>query len=123
MLGFESITYKKTLLVDCDGTILKHQGNLDKMLEVAEPIFGVPECLKSLRATGWYIVITTARPEWSRYKTMEQLDRNGIVYDQLVMGLPTGKRVVLNDAKPDIPVMAEAHTLVRDKGFAHLDFT
>jgi hypothetical protein len=65
---------------------------------------------------GHYIILTTARPEGVRASTERQLHEAGIFYDQLVMGLPTGPRVLVNDAKPDGMKTAHAVNLVRDTG-------
>jgi len=49
------------------------------------------------------------------------LHETGIFYDQLVMGLPTGPRVLVNDAKPDGMKTAYAVNLVRDTGIYEVD--
>jgi hypothetical protein len=43
------------------------------------------------------IILTTSRPEEMRSVTIEEMDRNGILYDQLIMGLPHCKRILIND--------------------------
>ena len=42
-------------------------------------------------------MITTARPEKFRKLTIAELDRHGVPYDQLVMGLPHSRRYLIND--------------------------
>ena len=48
----------------------------------------------------------------------------GIVYDELIMGLPNGDRVIINDKKPNHPRnTAYSINVVRNKGFENLDLT
>ena len=61
------------------------------------------------------IIMTTARPESSRKITEEQLERVGLKYDKLIMGLPHAKRIVINDfAASNIYPSCSAINLHRD---------
>ena len=50
---------------------------------------------------GYNIILTTGRKESQRQKTEEYLSNLGIIYDQLVMGIGGGDRVLINDRKPN----------------------
>lgn len=92
---------KKTIFVDIDGTLFKHKGNLSNiLLEESEILPGVIEKLNKWNADGHKIILTTGRTESMRNRTEEQLQKYGIFYDQLIMGLTRGERVIINDLKP-----------------------
>lgn len=93
---------KKTLFIDIDGTLIKHKGNLSKqMSEEAEILPNVIEKLNFWESEGHRIILTTGRKESLRKFTEKQMLKLGIFYDQLIMGLPRGERVIINDSKPD----------------------
>ena len=93
----------KTIFCDLDGTLVKHSNpvdvqNPDLELEV------LPETHNKLRewdSKGYHIIITTGRKESGRESTIKQLQRAGIVYDQLVMGFGGANRYIINDTKPN----------------------
>jgi len=92
---------KKTLFIDIDGSIIKHQGNLSKMItNEMEILPNTLEKLNEWNEAGHCIILTTGRKETLRKITEEGLLKNGIFYDQLIMGLTRGERVVINDIKP-----------------------
>lgn len=113
---------RKTILCDIDGTLLFHKKNLSSMIR-EKPIVldGVVEKLLEWREKDYYIILTTARPEGSRSETIRQLNEVGIFYDQLVMGLTVGPRVVINDRKPSGLETAHAICLERDCGIGEID--
>lgn len=93
---------KKTLFIDIDGVLIKHKGNLSKqMIESPELLPGVLDKLNEWEANGHKIILTTGRKESMRKITEEMLSSFGIFYDQLIMGLPRGERIVINDKKLD----------------------
>jgi hypothetical protein len=51
-----------------------------------------------------------------RKATEEQLARLGVFYDQLIMGIGGGDRILINDNKPDGRETAFAINLERNKG-------
>jgi hypothetical protein len=71
---------------------------------------------------GHTIILTTGRKECWREETEVELKKHKILYDSLIMGLPTGQRVLINDNKPEDTAypMAVAHSLDRNKGMAGL---
>lgn len=82
---------------------------------------GVIERFTEWRLKDYFILITTARPEGTRRTTEQQLSSFGIFYDKLIMGLPTGSRMVVNDRKPDGMNTAEAVCLDRNAGLSSRD--
>jgi hypothetical protein len=57
-----------------------------------------------------------------RKVTEEQLSSVGIFYDQLVMGLNRGERVIINDIKPGIDMkVASAYQIPRNEGIGKLE--
>jgi hypothetical protein len=118
----EMPTRRKTIFIDIDGTLFHHKDNLYHMIK-EEPILldGTLEKFLEWRAKEYYIVLTTARTEGCRKATEEQLYNAGIFYDQLVMGLPAGPRVLINDIKPNGMLTAEAVNLVRNKGIYEVE--
>ena len=108
---------RKTIFLDIDGTLFHHKNNLYHMIK-EEPILldGTIEKILEWRSKDYYIVLTTARVEGSRRATEEQLYSAGIFYDQLIMGLPSGPRVLINDMKPDGTLTAQAINLNRNEG-------
>lgn len=113
---------KATIFLDIDGTILRHKDTLQNML-MSEPelLDGTLDKLYHWHNQGYTIILTTARPEGSRYKTEKQLNELGIVYSGLIMNLSSGPRIVINDTKPDGTITAIAKPLVRDTGIKDIE--
>ena len=61
---------------------------------------GTLEKLWAWDARGHKIILTTARKESLRARTERELEELGIIYDQLIMGLTSGPRYLINDV-PD----------------------
>jgi hypothetical protein len=77
---------------------------------------GTKEKLWEWDGKGYNIILTTGRKEGMRKSTEEQLRKAGIIYDQLIMGIGGGDRVLINDKKPDGRVAASVINLNRDDG-------
>jgi phosphoglycolate phosphatase-like HAD superfamily hydrolase len=114
---------KKTIFIDIDGTLIKHQGNLTNMFtKEIEVLPGVIEKLNEWDANGYKIILTTGRKEILRQITEKQLIENGIFFDQLIMGLPRGERILINDIKPGNNMsVAKAIEVKRDTGLEDID--
>ena len=67
------------------------------------------------------IILTTARRESLRKTTELQLFLVGIPYDQLVMGLSKGNRIVINDRRPNGNDTAFAINIDRDHGLGDIE--
>jgi len=104
-----------TLFVDIDGVLVTNGHR------TFAPTWGTSgliqqnvNALNRLHATGKvYIVLTTSRDETAREATREQLRE--LRYDQLLMGLPHCRRILVNDAVPSRGERtADAIQVVRD---------
>lgn len=116
-MDFQYRQNTRTFFIDIDGTLLKHRDNIHEIITTyGSLVDGVIKQLIEIRKMGHYIVLTTARPEGTRHYTEKELERLGIFYDQLIMGLPIGPRIIINDTNTDRP-MAIGITIERDGGF------
>ena len=111
-------TRPKTIICDIDGTLVKHEiptknTSPNKQLELLP---GTVEKLSEWDAKGYNVILITGRRESMRRATEEQLARLGVFYDQLIMGIGGGDRILINDNKPDGRETAFAINLERNKG-------
>jgi len=111
-------TRPKTIICDIDGTLVKHNiptknTSPNKQLELLP---GTVEKLSEWDAKGYNIILITGRRESMRAATEKQLAELGIFYDQLIMGMGGGPRIVINDNKPNGQETAFAINLERNKG-------
>ena len=113
----------KTIFCDIDGTLIKHNGDIIKnYLNESVILDNVIDEIKKWEQLNYKIILTTGRKECMRKQTIEQLFKLGIIYDDLIMGLTNGDRVLINDKKKDgIENTAYAINLVRNKGFENID--
>ena len=115
-------TRPKTIISDIDGVIFKHTGNIAE-LHLIEPVLlpGVKEQWVDFDRKGYKIILVTGRRESTRKKTEEQLTKAGIFFDQLVMGVGGGPRVLINDRKENSTEdMAIAVNLIRNEGLKNV---
>ena len=114
----------KTIFCDIDGTILKHAhrfSELHKFDAMALP--GVIEKFNEWDSLGHRIILVTARKESGREMTERQLKSLGIMWDQLIMGVSSGHRILLNDKlQVEDPDRANSINLITDKGFFDVDW-
>ena len=92
----------KTIFCDLDGTLTKHPTDVAKIQNPdyeLEVLPGVKEFLYKIDVDRYHLVITTGRKESAREATIKQLQRAGILYDQLIMGFGGGDRILINDRK------------------------
>lgn len=88
----------KTLFIDIDGTILKHVHTISQVYsEPSRALPGVVNKINEWDSHGHKIILCTARKESTRAITEQQLREHGIAWDQLVMGIGGGERVLIND--------------------------
>lgn len=112
---------RKTIFCDIDGTIFVHGKTLTAMVTNKPRLLpGVVEAFSEWRRKDYCIVLTTARPEGCRNITIKQLNELGLFYDQLIMGLPVGPRIVINDKKLDGLVTSFAVSIDRDEGLINV---
>ena len=114
----------KTIFSDIDGTLVKHISPFQssKPEHKMQLLPGTLEKLQEWDMKGYYIVLTTGRKESMRKVTEKQLAHAGIMYDQLVMGIGGGVRVLINDTKPygDFDT-AQAINIDRDSGIMDIE--
>jgi len=111
-----------TLFLDIDGCILKHQDGLTNILRnQPEVLPGVYKKFHEWSSGGHMIILVTGRPESMRKFTEDQLLNLGLFYDQLIMGLTNGYRILINDKKPNMDITAKAYNLERNKGLGDIE--
>jgi hypothetical protein len=95
------LEYKKnfrTIFVDLDGTLITNTSwHFPPYVGEGRPIQKNINELKRVYTEGCKIIITTSRPERFHEITIDELEKHDIPYDQLIMGLPHGKRTLVND--------------------------
>lgn len=108
---------KNTYFCDIDGTIFKYRKFETYHSTEAQPIQATVDKLNEWYDDGHQIILTTARPEDLRELTNNELIKNGIPFDRLIMGIERGLRYVINDMDPNKPgKRAIAINLERDRG-------
>lgn len=107
----------KTIFCDIDGTLVTHHGSLSEQMRHTDVLQGTLEKLHEWDSKGHNIILTSGRRESMRNITEFQLQRVGIFYDHLLLGLGGGQRVVINDLKPNDPSpTARAICVPRNQG-------
>ena len=113
-----------TILCDIDGTIIKHAHRFSDLIDTAPQLLsGVIEKINQWDSQGHRIVFMTARKESAREMTEKQLRGLGLCWDQLIMGMTSGKRVLINDKlNKKHPNRAVGINLITDAGFGSIDW-
>lgn len=108
----------KTIFCDIDGCVFKHHSNVrGGLFDKCELLPGVQKTFKQWMQKGYTIILTTGRPEGLRNITEKQICNHCLSYHHLIMGLPRGQRVVINDMKFGAATnTAACVNLLRDKG-------
>ena len=109
---------RRTIIVDLDGCIIKHKesGPHQQWYGSQQLLPGVKEAFAEWESESACIVIMTARPECTRKSLERILDHLEIFYEQLIMGVGHGERILINDSKPFGPKSAQAWVLPRNEG-------
>ena len=114
----------KTIFCDIDGTIFEYRKFETYTSSNPTPIEDVVEKIKEWFDNGEQIILTTARPEYMRYRTMEELNMFNIPYTTLLMGIGRGPRYVINDMDPNKPgKRATGINLKRNEGFKDINLS
>ena len=101
-----SMDLDRCWFIDVDGTIFEHQGDYTLMDALFNKNWNLDNILPGVKhfwdhiPESDHIVITTARPAIFKFMTERALRRHGLRYDYILMDLPAGKRVLINDTKP-----------------------
>jgi len=112
---------KCTIFCDIDGTIFEYRKFETYQTSSPTIIENVKERLIKAKSEGHCIVLTTARPEYLRDHTIIELNMTGIPYDQLVMGIERGTRILVNDMEDPNKKRAYGINLLRNQGFSDED--
>lgn len=115
----------KTIFCDIDGTILKHSHCFSDIKD-SDPIVldGVLKKINEWDSQGHKIILCTARKESARKITEEHLSSLGLCWDVLLMGMTSGKRVLINDKlNPQDKDRADAVNVITDAGFVSIDWS
>jgi len=105
-----------TWLIDLDGTIVKHNGYKNGDDELLP---GIREFWEKIPPAD-YIVVLSARDKGQKDEALRFFRRHGLRVDEILFGLPTGERVILNDCKPGGLLTAVAVNVGRDCGLAEV---
>mgnify|MGYP000613199103 CR=1 FL=1 len=112
----------KTIFLDIDGTLVKHYGSLVEQFSGSLSLLdGTLDKLSEWDKKGYNIILTTGRRNSMRAVTEKQLEDLGIFFDQLIMGIGGGSRVVINDRKLNkTDDTAFAINLTRNEGISKI---
>lgn len=105
----------RTWFLDFDGTLVKHNNSHPEKEDELLP--GVREFFAALPKED-VVVITTARSITQESNIKEFMRLNEMQCQMVLCGLPTGKRILVNDTKPSGYVTAFAVPVTRDSGFS-----
>jgi hypothetical protein len=88
-----------TLFVDIDGTLITNTSSfIPPFVGEGKPLTENIEFLNNLfDSKSSHVILTTSRPESLRNFTTLELEKYGIKYHTLIMGLPHSKRILIND--------------------------
>jgi NDP-sugar pyrophosphorylase family protein len=115
----------KTIFCDIDGTILKHAHCFSDIKD-SDPVVlsGVLKKINEWDSQGHRIVLCTARKESARKMTEDHLSSLGLCWDILLMGMTSGKRILINDKlNPQDKDRANAVNVITDAGFDSVDWS
>lgn len=115
---------QRTLILDIDGCIFRHHGqgaSYQWSYETAELLEGVTEFFDWAESESMYILLLTARKESCRAELENLLTAHGLFFDELVMGVGHGPRILVNDVKPQVTEpSALAFTIPRNGDLSRL---
>lgn len=112
-----------TIFIDIDGTLLKHWHSISSVYQNEPEILdGVREKIDQWDSYGHKIILVTARKESTRRLTQDQLHQLAIPYDQLLMGVTSGKRYLINDIINTNHDRAVGINVMTNEGFAKIDW-
>lgn len=114
--------YAGTIFCDLDGTLVAHEEvpTYDHLLEVLP---GTISKLNQWIEKGYKIIICTARNTADENNLRNSLAKAEIPYHQLIMGVPSGPRHVINDRKPSALLVSQASSqeIPRNMGIENIN--
>ena len=106
---------------DIDGVICRYKGPNHAYNEDPELLPGVMDFFVKCLREDVRIVLTTGRKQSDKEATVNQLRKLKIPYDEIIFNCGAGKRVLINDKKPNNNEnTAVAINLIRDEGMANV---
>jgi hypothetical protein len=103
----------RTWFIDLDGTIFKHNKYLENPKLIEKPLPNALEFMQKIPNED-AIIFTTGRAKCIRRHVVDSLKKAGIRFDHIIMGLPSGTRILINDEKPGGKRSAIAIIVARD---------
>ena len=116
-----SIKPSGTIFCDLDGTIIVHEDSPTNLgIKILE---GAYKIIKNWKDQNYYIILTTARNSINREYLESELSKHNIIYDELIMNLSSGTRILINDRKPSdfLKPSAIAYEVERNIGIKNID--
>ncbi len=109
----------KTIFCDLDGTVLKHLHRFSDLIDSNPQVLpGVIEKINEWDSLGHKLIFVTARKESARKMTENHLTKLGLCWDQLIMGVTSGERILINDKlNYGNPNRAIGINIITDQGF------
>jgi len=109
----------RTIFCDLDGTVLKHLHRFSDIPKNEPQLLpGVLEKINQWDSLGHKIIFVTARKESAREITEKHLKSLGLCWDQLIMGVTSGPRILINDKlNKNNPNRAIGINVITDGGF------
>ena len=111
----------KTIFCDIDGTLCVHHEDIVR--QHSEDLQLLPETIEVLKQwekSGHRVILVTGRKESHRAQLEQQLRNVGIFWDDLIMGLSNGPRVIINDVKVGGEDRALGYNVQRNLGIKEL---
>jgi len=115
---------EKTIICDIDGVLFHHynQGLSGQVLNKTKVLTSTHEKFKEWDSRGYNIILITGRRESLRKITTKLLHKFGLYFDQLIMGVKGGDRILINDRKPNGRDTAWAIVTDRNEGLKEATF-
>ena len=111
----------KTIFCDIDGTLCVHHEDIVR--QHSEELQLLPETIEVLKEweqSCHRVILVTGRKESHREQLEQQLRNVGIFWDDLIMGLSNGPRVIINDVKVGGEDRALCYNVQRNLGIKEL---
>ena len=106
---------KGTVFVDLDGTLIKHVPVPSETGEEIQVLKGSVEKLREWGKKNYLIVLCTSREFNKTFGILHKLQKEGMIFDQVICDLPVGPRILINDSKGK-EIRAIAIPIERDTG-------
>ena len=110
-----------TIFCDIDGVLIRHKNHSTSESKDNEFLSGI-STLRKLSKQNHRVILTTARSKKFKPSLESLLTENKVPYDEIVMGLPSGPRILINDRKPKKPFSRQSNSfeVFRNEGLSSL---